>query len=345
MLGTAMNNIMARSASQGKVLNISPEDWVREAYRELDDIFRTFDGVMMASAILGLINESTGKMYYFNAEHPWAVLLRDGKASFLERELTLRKLGSPSEMSFRILEFDLKPGDILYVGSDGRDDINVTEDGVNWTMNSDENVFLKTVEGSKGDLDSIVDRIHSLGALSDDLSLIRIGFHEKLSSNITESKTSIPESVLRKYTEAKALLQQREIGTAVVLLEEALQSVPSFKAAARLLGQVYYDRKEYDPSSRWFEKYLEFDSDSPNIWFLLSVCYKHLKEYTKSSSAAEKVRSSQPHRLANLINLTDNYRLLGRFSEARSVLEVAWSIDAESPGVRKLDELLKSKGY
>ncbi|TGM90472.1 SpoIIE family protein phosphatase [Leptospira licerasiae] len=345
VLGTAMNNIMARSASQGKVLNISPEDWVREAYRELDDIFRTFDGVMMASAILGLINEKTGKMYYFNAEHPWAVLLRDGKASFLETELTLRKLGSPSEMSFRILEFDLMPGDILYVGSDGRDDINLTEDGVNWIMNSDENMFLQTVEESKGDLDNLVDRIHSLGALSDDLSLIRIGFHEKLSQNITEAKTGIPESVLRKYTEAKALLQQREIGTAVVLLEEALDSVPSFKAAARLLGQVYYDRKEYDPSSRWFEKYLEFDSNSPNVWFLLSVCYKHLKEYAKSSYAAEKVRLSQPHRLANLINLTDNYRLLGRFNEARSILEAAESIDGESPGVRKLDELLKSKGY
>ncbi|TGK07245.1 HAMP domain-containing protein [Leptospira semungkisensis] len=345
VLGTAMNNIMARSASQGKVLSVTPEDWIQETYRELDDIFRTFDGVMMASVILGLINEKTGKMYYFNAEHPWAVLLRDAKASFLERELTLRKLGSPSEMSFKILEFQLAPGDVLYIGSDGRDDINLTEDGISWVMNSDENLFLKTVEDSKGDLDNLVDRIHGLGALSDDLSLIRIGFQEQLSPSLGETKIEVSESILRKYAEAKALLQQREIGTAIVLLEETIEASPNFKAAPRLLGQVHYDRKEYSPASGWFEKYLELDSDSPNIWFLLSVCYKHMKEYDKAGVAAEKVRISQPHRLANLINLSDNYRLLGRFSQARSILDSAQSIDGESPGVRKLDELLKSKGY
>ncbi|TGK01563.1 HAMP domain-containing protein [Leptospira langatensis] len=345
VLGTAMNNIMARSASKGKVLNVSPEEWIQEAYRELDDIFRTFDGVMMASAILGVLNDRTGKMYYFNAEHPWAVLLRDGKASFLESELTLRKLGSPTEMSFKILEFQLSPGDVLYIGSDGRDDINLTEDGVSWVMNSDENLFLKTVEDSKGDLDTLVAKIHGLGALSDDLSLIRIGFQEQLAPNLEETKAEISESALRKYAEAKALLQQKEIGTAIVLLEETIEASPNFKPASRLLGQVYYDRKEYAFASRWFEKYLEEDPDSPNIWFLLSVCYKHMKEYDKAGVAAEKVRISQPHRLANLINLSDNYRLLGRFSQARSVLDSAQSIDGENPGVRKLDELLKSKGH
>ncbi|TGL52647.1 HAMP domain-containing protein [Leptospira wolffii] len=345
VLGTAMNNIMARSASQGKILKVSPEDWIRETYRELDDIFRTFDGVMMASAILGLLNEKTGKLLYFNAEHPWGVLVRDGKASFLERELTLRKLGSPSEMSFRILEFQLFPGDILYVGSDGRDDINLTEDGVTWSMNDDENLFLNTVESSKGDLDNLVDRLHGLGALSDDLSLIRIGFQEKIAPSTNGSKASVPEAAIRKYTEARALLQQQEVGTALLLLEEALEISPSFGVAARLLGQIHYDRKEYQPASKWLENYLKTDSDSPNIWFLLSVCYKHLKDFRKATEAAEKVRVSQPHRLANLVNLTDSYRLLGRFSDARLVLDSARSIDGENPGVLKLEELLKSKGY
>lgn len=345
VLGTAMNNIMARSASQGKILDISPEEWIRETYRELDDIFRTFDGVMMASAILGLIHEKTGKLLYFNAEHPWAVLLRDGNASFLERELTLRKLGSPSEMSFRILEFQLHPGDILYVGSDGRDDINLTEDGIQWSMNDDENLFLKTVQESKGDLDSLVDRLHSLGALSDDLSLIRIGYHEKVLSGGNGTKSAAPETALRKYTEAKALLLQQEFGTAILLLEECLRIAPDFGVAARLLGQIHYDKKDYAQASKWLEKFLETDSNSPNIWFLLSICYKHMKDFGKASLAAEKVRNSQPHRLANLVNLTDSYRLLGRFSEARNILDSALSIDEENQGVRKLDELLKSKGY
>ncbi|EPG73077.1 SpoIIE-like protein phosphatase domain protein [Leptospira fainei serovar Hurstbridge str. BUT 6] len=345
VLGTAMNNIMARSASKGRILNTSPEEWITDTYRELDDIFRTFDGVMMASVILGVINERTGKMLYFNAEHPWTVLYRDGKASFLEKELTLRKLGSPSEMSFRILECTLSAGDVLYVGSDGRDDINVSHDGNSWTMNEDETVFLRLVETAKGDLDAVVNQIHKLGALSDDLSLIRIGYQESTASVESESRQLYPELAIRKFSEAKALVLQHEISTAIILLEEAIKLMPSFKEAVRLLGQIYYDKKEYEAAAKWFKIYLESESDSPNIWFLLSICYKHLKEYLLAAGAAEKVRLSQPHRLANLVNLSDSYRLLGKWEEARTILETALLIDKESPGVQKLNELLKSRGY
>ncbi|TGK11810.1 HAMP domain-containing protein [Leptospira fletcheri] len=345
VLGTAMNNIMARSAGKGKALESSPEDWIQDTYRELDDIFRTFDGVMMASVVLGLINERTGRMLYFNAEHPWTVLFRDGKSSFLEKELTLRKLGSPSEMSFKILEYVLKPGDVIYVGSDGRDDINVAQGNSSWTMNEDETIFLKAVESSKADLDGVVNYIHGLGILTDDLSLIRIGFQETEVATASEPKRKYGDTAIRKFSEAKELLQQDEISTAVVLLEETIKSEPDFKEAIRLLGQIYYDQKDYEKAASLFAEYVKFDSDSPNIWFLLSICQKYLKNYSQASISAEKVRYSQPQRLANLVNLTDNYRLLGRWEEARSTLLVAQSIDKESPGVKKLDELLKSKGY
>lgn len=345
VLGTAMNNIMARSASKGRILDTSPADWITDTYRELDDIFRTFDGVMMASVILGLINESTGKMLYFNAEHPWTVLYRDGLASFLEKELTLRKLGSPSEMNFKILEYNLSPGDVIYVGSDGRDDINLPQDGNAWTMNEDETVFLRVVETAKGDLDSVVNQIHKLGALSDDLSLIRIGYQESIASVVSEPKQSYPDLAVRKFSEAKALVLQHEVSTAIILLEEAIKITPSFKEAIRLLGQIYYDKKEYEVAAKWMEVYLDAEPDSPNIWFLLSICYKHLKEYALATGAAEKVRLSQPHRLANLVNLSDNYRLLGRWEEARAILETALAIDKEGPGVQKLNELLKSRGH
>ncbi|PJZ71565.1 stage II sporulation protein E [Leptospira perolatii] len=345
VLGTAMNNILTRSSGEGKSLNVNPEDWLKQTFRELDDIFRTFDGVMMASAILGLINEKTGQMLYFNAEHPWAVLFRDGKSSFLERELTLRKLGSPSEMNFRILEYTLKPGDVVFLGSDGKDDINILKDDDSWAMNEDEHRFLVCVEKASGELDKVVTKLHDSGMITDDLSLIRIGFQENGVGELEEISTANLDVAKRKFMEAKALLQQKEFSTATILLEEALRDIPEFQEASRLLAQVYYDAKDYSNAAKWFRNFLTYDGDSTDVWFLLSVCYKYLKDYTNASEAAEKVRVSQPHRLSNLINLADNYRQLGRLSEARSVLDAAISLDPQNSGVRKLDEILKSKGY
>ncbi|EQA44981.1 SpoIIE-like protein phosphatase domain protein [Leptospira broomii serovar Hurstbridge str. 5399] len=340
VLGTAVNNIMARSASHGRVLEMKPEDWIHQTYRELDDIFRTFDGMMMASVILGLINEKTGRILFFNAEHPWPVLYRDGRASFLVRETSTWKLGSPIDGKFKIQESKLMDGDVIYIGSDGRDDISLSEDGIHWRMNEDETIFLRIVEEAKGEIDGIADRLHSFGVISDDLSLMRIGFKEQISTDHPKYSQAIS-----KYSEARRSLQQRETVKAVSLLKEAWTIAPTFKEPARLLGQVYYDRKDYVNAIKWFEKYLSLNSNSQNIWFVVSLCYKHIKDFKKAAEAAEAVRISQPHRFANLINLADNYRLLGDFEKSRDILQRAKEISEDNALVEKLEELLDGKGH
>ncbi|PJZ69757.1 serine/threonine protein phosphatase [Leptospira perolatii] len=341
VLGTAMNNIMTRSASNGRVLEKTPVEWMQQTYKELDNIFKTFDGVMMASIILGLVNEATGQLFLLNAEHPWAVIYRDGKSSFLTDDSASRKLGAPIESGFNILESHLMPRDIVFVGSDGRDDINISQNGTgNWTMNQDETLFLRIVEQGKGELDEIVDKLHGVGVITDDLSLIRIGFRESV--DIDSPKYS---AALKKYSDAKELLRKKDPEAAITALKEAWDMAPSFKEAARLLGQIYYDKKDYKEAAAWLEKYLTINPNSHNLWFLTSVCYKHLKDYKRSIEAAERVRISQPLRLANLVNLTDSYRLLGKYDDARTVLEVARKLDAENQSVWRLDEILKSKGF
>ncbi|MBK6605036.1 MAG: SpoIIE family protein phosphatase [Leptospiraceae bacterium] len=69
--GTVVNSILARSARNNKIQKISPREWITETYLELNGVFNTFDGSMLMSCACGVINEKTGQMWYFNAEHPW----------------------------------------------------------------------------------------------------------------------------------------------------------------------------------------------------------------------------------------------------------------------------------
>ena len=175
--GTLINNIMSKSARNDKILTaITPEKWLKAAFNELEKTFGTFGGCMLVSGVVGLLSENTGELLFFNAEHPCIVLLRDGVAEFIDKEIFIRKLGTGVNDKFVLIKFQLIPGDIVFVGSDGRDDIRIGESRI---MNEDETLFLKSVTDSKGNLQELVRILESTGEISDDLSIIRIGYREK----------------------------------------------------------------------------------------------------------------------------------------------------------------------
>jgi serine phosphatase RsbU (regulator of sigma subunit) len=111
---------------------------------------------MLISLVLGIIDNDTGLLYYINAEHPWSILYRDGSATFIEQELYVRKLGmsaASGTIYIRILE--LKPGDMLICGSDGRDDIMLPSPDGKPKMNESEDLILETVKKANGDLEKV----------------------------------------------------------------------------------------------------------------------------------------------------------------------------------------------
>jgi hypothetical protein len=132
VMGTVFKSVVTRTQQIPSMQNRHPERWLKDCFMELQDVFISFDGSMLLSAVIGLIDEATGTMYFLNAEHPWVVLYRDEKASFIENELLLRKIGfTDSEISmnhFTIKVFQFDVGDTIFVGSDGRDDILMGED-------------------------------------------------------------------------------------------------------------------------------------------------------------------------------------------------------------------------
>ncbi len=175
--GTAINTILATSTAGERVLESTPREWLMRMYKELHNIFLSFDGSMLVSGVFLLLNEHTGKAYYMNAEHPWAISYRDNKAEFIENDLMLRKLGADiPDHPLTVKEFTFSPGDVLIFASDGRDDIILQEarDGENRVINEDENAILRVIQKSEGDIEKAVEALQTLGGLSDDLSMVRI---------------------------------------------------------------------------------------------------------------------------------------------------------------------------
>ena len=291
--GTVVNSILARSARNDKIQRITPKEWITETYLELDGVFKTFDGSMLMSCACGVINEKTGQMWYFNAEHPWGVIYRDGKAEFIESGLNLRKLGTIIEgNTFQVQEFQFFNGDIFFAGSDGRDDLDISLNGGR-DMNEDETKFLRAVEKSEGNLNKLVEIIHGMGKVTDDLSLIRIEFHEKVDRTIDEAAL---------VEEGKNLIKSGMIKEGISKLVEHLNHKPDDLSVLELLSNLYYEQKDYNEASLYMEKILSISPNDTDTIFNLSLCYKHRKEYELSTLFAEKLFSLNPKKISNIIN-------------------------------------------
>ena len=171
--GSLLHSILARSRRLQKS-NISPARWLVAVYREIQRIMESFDGSMYVSAVFGLVSERDGSLLYVNAEHPFCVLYRDGKAAFAETEISMHKIGVPFRQKPMLYGRKLLHGDIFIVGSDGRDDLAVS--GAKTTTLADFERFPGLVENGAGNLEKIVANIRRTGEITDDLSLIRIEY-------------------------------------------------------------------------------------------------------------------------------------------------------------------------
>jgi hypothetical protein len=268
VFGTVMNDLMSRSASKKKNLNMSPKEWLKEAFESLHGVFITFDGSMLISCTMGLLDENTGKFYYFNAEHPRIVLYRDNLASFLgEENLELRKLGSQIQIDFSYLEFELKPNDILIFGTDGRDDILIQNSNGEWNINQDENLFLKIVENSNANLEAIYKNLSKTGKIMDDLSLIRV---EYTPQKILENKivnylknreynkvldaleeTSFTNIQTFSYYKGFCLYKLGKFNEAIDFLKMSFEQKETRFNASRLLAKIYYKNKEFQKALQY----------------------------------------------------------------------------------------------
>jgi glyoxylase-like metal-dependent hydrolase (beta-lactamase superfamily II) len=289
VMGTVLNSILARSGGCN-ITHVAPEKWLKDAYNEIQTIFISFDGAMMVSGIIGLINDNTGEMFFINAEHPFLILYRAGKATFIENELTLRKFGSPSEFEFKMQKFQLEPGDMVYAGSDGKDDIDLVPGTDLSEINQDSTLILKIIEKSKGNLKKIITEIYKAGDVIDDLSLCCIGFKEK--TGIMNQKESLSEDTIywiqisnyiknKNYQKALDLLEgpsekqspetlfsrgycfikERRYLKSLKYLTRAIKKKPKFFHALKYAGIAHYKLDNLKRCKTYWQQALELKQD------------------------------------------------------------------------------------
>lgn len=268
VMGTVLNSILARETAS---IDKSQETWLREIYSEIQTIFLSFDGAMMISGILGLINDKTGELLFINAEHPFLVLYRNGKASFLEDEMVIRKFGMPQDMEFQIQKRQLQKGDILFLGSDGKDDILFTTKQGSEIVNESDELFLKIIQKAKGDIKEIIKTIYRIGDIMDDLSIQKISYLPESDHQDKNQSLSVEELF---WIQIRSYLRKKKYNKVIDMLEG-----PSDKQDADVLfyrGYCFLKEKRYLKSLKYLTQVIKKSPDHFRAMKYAGLAHFHL---------------------------------------------------------------------
>ncbi|HNO25696.1 MAG TPA: SpoIIE family protein phosphatase, partial [Leptospiraceae bacterium] len=240
VFGSVLFSIIGRTRDR----NISPEKWLSDAFQELNDVFLSFDGSMLVSVILCLLDEDTGVLYYINAEHPSSVIYRDNICEFIDKENRLFKLGScfNTLKKVSVQTVSLNRNDTVILGSDGRDDIDLQENAHKIRKNFDETLFLRTVEEAEGDLKKIFRLTEEKGMITDDYSLMKIKYKNEI-----HPRNDIRKSALEHYN-------RKNFKEATVYAEKYAELFPGDTDIFYILGYIFRTEKNLPKAEYYSER-------------------------------------------------------------------------------------------
>lgn len=331
VLGVVFRSFIARTKTVFSYHSKPPELWLKECFLELQNIFESFDGSMLVSVVLGLVDLESGILFFLNAEHPPTVLYRNGVATFIESKLELRKIGITGlESKMKVKTFFLEKGDTIIVGSDGRDDIflGVDQDEIP-LINEDECQFLRRVEESGGDLELLVQGLENYGELTDDLSIVKLTYIKepvRLNSITNFSSFQFPDETYLKY------IQDENWERAIYYLENIKNKIsqeflpPVFK---KELAKVYYKIGMYKEALFLFEELISEFPEDVEIIFNASLIYKKIKRYHESIELGERILLREPDFLNNIVNLAESYILIYEKEKVFGLLEKIECLDPD----------------
>ncbi len=343
VLGSVFESIITRTRLSNEAQKMYPERWIKNTFIELHKVFEGFDGSMLVSLVLGLVDNETGLLYYINAEHPWMVLYRDGIASFIEKELLFRKLGTSGvQGEISIQTFQLEPGDVIIAGSDGRDDLLISKgDDGKRNINEDEMLFLKIVERGEADLEKIYGKLHEIGGLTDDLSLIRVSFAEvNQKATIENEKLNEIKALIAKAKEAS---ESEETQEALIYLEKARsldQNIPEVK---KKFIQMYLKLKDYSSAKTLAKEYSDRRPVDTEIMYVTAYCARKTSDLKTAIDFGERVKLRDPSHVKNLVNLGQSYLSLRNFKRSESILKNAIALDPTNANIIRLLDHVRKK--
>lgn len=296
VFGSVFFSIIQRTKSNVDNTYIAPERWLKNTFIELHKVFLTFDCSMLISAVIGLVEEDTGVLYFINSEHPSIVLYADNSCNFLEKEIHFTKLGSPvsSNKLFITLQ-QLHQNDSIFIGSDGRDDFAFD----NTSLNQDAEEFLKAVKKGNGDLKEIFEITKSKGQIIDDFSLMKITY-------LDEIKNYDPLKDI-----ALSHLSKGDFKSFIRVGEEYIEKNPTDSEFLFQLGKALKETKNYKESVNAFERLRLRSPYNLEILILLAESLIFFRNYQRAQKIltecdrqdkANKVVLDLKDKLSSLLN-------------------------------------------
>jgi hypothetical protein len=313
VLGAVYDSMIQRTKNERSMNMQPPELWLKNAFIELQRVFESFQGAMLVSIHIGLVDVKTGVLYSINADHPRSVLYKEGKAEFFEKNSDYYKLGSIIDHNFIYISLSkLDQGEIFITGSDGRDDILLPEDG-KWQRNYEAEYFLKIVELARGNIDEIGTILQQKYKITDDISFISIQakpqwvalgqyWRDKLPDHFRNFDNSSLEDLQKE--KAYYFRELRPNPYKIQNLVLPFLRKRNFKEAVECGLYCLHD--------------LVFDTE---LLYLLSYGLKKEGKFEEAAQFGERVRVREPLHIKNLFNLIQIYTSLEEYINARRVLK------------------------
>lgn len=344
VLGSVINSVVLQ-AKHNKATTELPEIWMKNLYLDLQSIFLSFEGTMYISCVFGLIDEECGFMYFTNVEHPFTILYRNQKAQFLEEENLLKKLGVIIEkQNFALRTYLLQPNDVIFIGSDGKDDLIYLNEKNEEVINEDEFLILKIIEKNRGELKEIFDYIFSNYKVIDDISILRIEFIKKT----IEYSESIPEKILDSITELRKDIldsiennKKKDLNKYFLEIKTFEKYLEYYPAISFHLGNLYYLLNDYQNAYEnfyYYYKHFPFDND---LLYAISKTLWNLDKKREAIDFAEMLYLRDPQNINNIIHLIKMYTKSNIFSRSEDLIDSLKELNYPINELENLEKELK----
>ncbi len=278
ILSTVLSAIIKRTKKRIIEKERYPETWLKYTALEIHEVFQTFLGFMMISAVIGLIDEENGLLYMMNFDHPLPIYINSNSYHFLNSKVH-RKLGFPSSNIFmEIFRYPLSQNDIIIIGSDGKDEVLIEERN---TINEDEYLSLNLLKEAEGNLSIFVQKLKNNYTLTDDLSLLKLVYKSKPNLafiNVEQEIThyNINQFIVDLNKSLFQLLKNKEYQKIIELFKEMIQVYPVNDELLYWYSYSCRKRKLYLEAIEIGERLLNFNKNHIKNYLQLIYCYKKI---------------------------------------------------------------------
>ncbi|HRP69336.1 MAG TPA: SpoIIE family protein phosphatase [Turneriella sp.] len=302
VLGTALRSLLERTYITEELRKLSPERWLKNAFLELHRLFASFNGSMMVSMVCLLVHDRSGYTVMINAEHPRGILLRAGHSEYISGHDGLRKLGNTAVKGRLWVDtFMFQEGDVIILGSDGRDDVIVGYDEHKQpVINQDDDNFLTIVRMEAGDLTRIYQRLKKTSEIVDDISLVRVEYQ-----SLTIQHNN--EAVSAQWHEYHRTVKSTE---KLIILREILHLDPNDTKAWRALLYLHLKAENLIDAASVSETLVQLTPQRDTLLFVAALLSYRIGDYAKALHYADRLTLRNWH--------NENYLvLLGKIYEAK----------------------------